>query len=459
MSDSNRPSTPQDEIMARSESGLERMSPFREWLGLYSDLFQTVGGIGTVALFLMWVIGWLPDFLALILISVSLTLLFVAMFAHAFITSHSPIESIGGLFLGDPKSPIATTKAKEQSVEKQKAEPNIIFLRSLRFKVKFDEDDIALWTLDGVEAIAAEFMNENLKDRSVREIDNVKALITYESPEHVFKIYYGYWLYEKYIETYFGLEKPRRLLIALENDEGIWAAENHHESPERYHPRTGVLLKANQYAVTVRLIGGSEGGFIKDFQFTLQCKPTLELDLYEEPTTPLTGTKNELEKTKPYGELVTAVASSESQSKLDILYEPIHPYLYRDHASSVSQIRIGIKNNSPTDISRVKVQIDEIRIAGHVYKSLPLCLARLSRDIEFPLAPEETEIVRLAFSFEEDRAVILDHGSRDNINDELSMGTYKFTISAMGTDTKPRRRQAVLDVDSVGHVIFRLDDD
>lgn len=200
-------------------------------------------------------------------------------------------------------------------------------------------------------------------------------------------------------------------------------------------------IHGKEFNLSVGLIGKRHNEVIMHQSFGL--KLTLE------PTP-------ELKEIKSPNQLTAVATPSESQSKLDILYEPAHPYEYRDRSSTIRQIRVGIKNNDPKEIPRVKVQIDEIRIAGHVYKSLPLCLARLSRDLEFPLAPEETELVRIALSFEEDRAVILDHGSRDNINDQLSMGTYKFTISAMGTDTKPCRKQAVLDVDAEGHVIFRL---
>jgi hypothetical protein len=269
----------------------ERQLGWKEQLSLANTILEIIAVGWLIVNILLWVFN-APNTLILISFVCFVPYLFTTILIYLLNANNRPTQSLS---MGLQGETITASQQKQISEGRiQTAEPNIIFLRSLRLKVEFDEDDIARWVIHGDEARVAEFVNEKEQGRSVGAIDNVKAVITYKSPEHVFNVYYGYWLNEKYIETYFGLGSVRQLLIALETNEGIWAVENHHESPDRYHPKIGALMTAERYLVEVRLIGGAESEFIKDFYFTLQCKPTLELDPYEPRESDLTRTEESL---------------------------------------------------------------------------------------------------------------------------------------------------------------------
>jgi hypothetical protein len=250
------------------------------------------------------------------------------------------------------------------------------------------------------------------------------------------------WLEDLNSPTHFRQGEVKTLMIACELDNKICTAEVKvagRRGLHTFNERIFHELTSTEYHVKVQLFANHPRKMVGKREYKLITRPELKIEEI-----------NSLEKEPPN------VSSSESSSKLDILYDSGYPYEYHNHSSGISEIRIGIKNTSDKEIPRVRVQIDEIRLAGHVYKSLPLCIARKPHYLEFPLAPEETEFVGIAFSIGHNRHAELDHRSGDNINSWLKAGTYNFTISAIGTNTKSCRKQAVLDADAEGHLIFRL---
>ncbi len=135
----------------------------------------------------------------------------------------------------------------------------------------------------------------------------------------------------------------------------------------------------------------------------------------------------------------------ELEPKLAILFDPIFPYLDLS-SSGFHQLRIAVKNVSGKDLSRVKVQLDELQDGPKVYSSLVLSLTRNKHLYDYPyiqeffLNPGETEFVDLAFWYPEN-SVGQFYGSGPDID---KGETFEFTITALASEGKPFRRRASL---------------
>lgn len=152
-----------------------------------------------------------------------------------------------------------------------------------------------------------------------------------------------------------------------------------------------------------------------------------------------------------------AAIKRQLEPALDLIFEAGHPFeVDAPYSGGGRVIRIGVKNTGGRAIDRAMAQIDEIQVGDRLYKSLPLPYARDHRELEFSLAPEEMVLVQLAGSSRISKTAFLYQKSSEPIPFELKAGTYNLIISALGTDTKPRRKQAMIEVDSEGDINFKL---
>jgi len=135
----------------------------------------------------------------------------------------------------------------------------------------------------------------------------------------------------------------------------------------------------------------------------------------------------------------------ELEPKLSILFEPTFPYLDLTQ-SGFHEVRIGVRNISGKELSRVKVQLDDLRDGPKVYDSLLLSLTRNKHLYEYPyiqeffLNPGETEYLDLAMWYPENSTGTF-YGSGPDINEGE---TFEFTITALGSEGKPFRQRASL---------------
>jgi hypothetical protein len=143
----------------------------------------------------------------------------------------------------------------------------------------------------------------------------------------------------------------------------------------------------------------------------------------------------------------------ELEPKLAIVFEPNYPYLYYNSSSGVHEIRIGVKNVSGKELSRVRVQLDDMRYGSETYNSLPLHVTRTKRlyeypyQTEFPLNPGETENLDLAMLLLENSYVSFSYSG--GAPDHIKKGEpYEFTITATASEGKPLRKRAALTVNT-----------
>ena len=137
--------------------------------------------------------------------------------------------------------------------------------------------------------------------------------------------------------------------------------------------------------------------------------------------------------------------------KLEIVYEPHFPCVFDDHPMGRYELRIGIKNVSSQELSRVKVQLDNVRYGTMQYHSLPLHVSRTKRlydypyQTEFSLNPGETEYLDLASRLKSNSwgSFSYSGGAPDHINEGK---IFDFTITAMASEGEPLRRQAAISV-------------
>jgi hypothetical protein len=78
---------------------------FRDWLGLYSDLFEVIAGIGAVASLLLWLLGVLPGPVALFIGGICIGAFLFLMIGQQFVSNNRPIESIGAHLPNVPRDP------------------------------------------------------------------------------------------------------------------------------------------------------------------------------------------------------------------------------------------------------------------------------------------------------------------------------------------------------------------
>jgi hypothetical protein len=301
MPDRNRLSASQDEVAAR-ESNAAPMSLFREWLGFYSDLFGVGGGIGAVIFFFMWVAGWLPDFLAIILVTVSLTLFFVSITAHAYISSRSPIESIGTWLPDDQKVLKETThgtpdqdltprandllidatqaKEQEQSIEGRQPEPNLVFRRPKIVKIAKDDRGRYCKNEKGVPAAIVEIKNDADVTYPVREV-HVRANISFEatSGEHDFSISDAAWLEQVANEVSFRLGDTKALLVASGHYQ-VFAVEVKaiQRGINTFYEYIYHELTTDEYKVEVQLFANRPHKMVGKRKYRLIVRPELKIE-------------------------------------------------------------------------------------------------------------------------------------------------------------------------------------
>lgn len=150
--------------------------------------------------------------------------------------------------------------------------------------------------------------------------------------------------------------------------------------------------------------------------------------------------------------------------KLAILFEPTFPFLHTDRSNGFDEIRIGVQNISARELSRVRVQLDDVLLGATVYNSLPLHVTRTKRLYEYPYQTEfslnsgDIEYLDLAMSLP-DRSWASFNYSGD-APDQIEKGkTYEFIITATASEGKPFRKRAILTPDMSPPFTLLLGDD
>jgi hypothetical protein len=276
---------------------------FSDWLSNTANFFTVAAGVCAVIVGLVLFIiqphgGWFTFTVGLLC-----ALLLIVAMGLVFAAQNRPQgESVGELLRGESKTlgtkPFSKAHGNDLTPKGAqpiaKAEPNLKYLRWVRFDAEFDDENILRPSLKGHKSILAEFINKEEQGRQVGEIDRIKAVITYQSAqERITETYYSHWLNEQYVETSFWVGRTQRLLIGMELDDGLHAVENRQEKPGRHYPSMRMPLGAERYLVDVKLTDNTGKEF--NFYFTLQCKPALELQVRPDPTTQLLmaeGAKN-----------------------------------------------------------------------------------------------------------------------------------------------------------------------
>jgi len=139
----------------------------------------------------------------------------------------------------------------------------------------------------------------------------------------------------------------------------------------------------------------------------------------------------------------------ELEPKLSIIFEPEFPYLDQTQ-SGFHEVRIAVRNISGKELSRVKVQLDELRDGPKVYNSVVLSMTRNKHLYDYPykqeffLNPGETEYLDLAMWYPENATGTF-YGSGLDISEGE---TFEFTITALASEGKPFRQRASLTVNT-----------